>query len=697
MKNINYGGDISNISGLEHILSIGYEVECGILMKLTRSETGDSSENDSKSLKSSKSSKGSKSLEHTNSLGQGNSLKDTGSWGLGKLFEGGNSSEINSSSKSVHSSKSIKSEKLSKSSKSSHSSKLSKPKKIVLFNSDTARKDILEFQKFEENPEDIDDDIIARLEEMVEDKIYDNNNQIDNNSSFYITNDIALSPFIKKLSDVCYYPSEEDIKSQSVSIPVVDHTDEKNNLYLFRDIENNQDYEIHFLFSDTSTDCATHSNVEWVFTYYQPQQGDNIIINTFLNMIKNLLLHLSDLQPITGNFIMKYKDGNDEQKELIIAKPEQRVLYHKPDTNLYYLLTQMYDSPFTIDDACSVFQMTFSSKCEHIMKVMIALLTDTLKSIPSFSTYIDSKLEILLNIQHCVDSLIDNYNNSDSEYKIHEGVEIIKNYLCLILLKIKLYYEFKNAAKQPKYLKNLLFFNSRHSNFVLYTALKNNIEQLFNVDSSVAIDIIKRIVFQPDILKQMNSPDIKLRKGVFSISNTLEKSNKNYGDPVYSLLSYFDFFEEPVDNESNNNNGIIIHYDWFDYKGIDDYSAKMELKDDIVLIECRIFQKLLSTYVYSIADEELQQQMTNGACNILTNRFGPDVSSLSIANLKKILELQGSSNLGLGLKKTRKNVCPKNKMLNQKTNRCIRKCHRGETRNKRKRCVRKTRKNKIKK
>jgi hypothetical protein len=614
-------------------------------------------------------------------------LKDSGSWGLGKLFEGGNSSEINSSQKSS------KSEKLSKSSKSSHSSKLSKPKKIVLFNSDTARKDILEFQKFEENPEDIDDDIIARLEEMVEDKIYDNNNQIDNNSSFYITNDIALSPFIKKLSDVCYYPSEEDIKSQSVSIPVVDHTDEKNNLYLFRDIENNQDYEIHFLFSDTSTDCATHSNVEWVFTYYQPQQGDNIIINTFLNMIKNLLLHLSDLQPITGNFIMKYKDGNDEQKELIIAKPEQRVLYHKPDTNLYYLLTQMYDSPFTIDDACSVFQMTFSSKCEHIMKVMIALLTDTLKSIPSFSTYIDSKLEILLNIQHCVDSLIDNYNNSDSEYKIHEGVEIIKNYLCLILLKIKLYYEFKNAAKPPKYLKNLLFFNSRHSNFVLYTALKNNIEQLFNVDSSVAIDIIKRIVFQPDILKQMNSPDIKLRKGVFSISNTLEKSNKNYGDPVYSLVSYFDFFEEPVDDDTNlDEDDEILKFDWLEYKKYDDYSAKMELNDDIILVECRIFQKILSSYVYSIADEELQQQMTNGACNILTNNFSPDVTSLSIANLKKIIELHGSSNLGLGLKKTRKNFCPKNKILNHKTNRCIKKCRQGETRNKRNRCVKKTRK-----
>ena len=93
----------------------------------------------------------------------------------------------------------------------------------------------------------------------------------------------------------------------------------------------------------------------------------------------------------------------------------------------------------------------------------------------------------------------------------------------------------------------------------------------------------------------------------------------------------------------------------------------MELKDDIVLVECRIFQKILSSYVYSIADEELREQMNNGSCNILTKNFGPDVSSLSIANLKKIVELHGSSNLGLGLKNNRKTK--QNKKRNLKNNR----------------------------
>jgi hypothetical protein len=121
------------------------------------------------------------------------------------------------------------------------------------------------------------------------------------------------------------------------------------------------------------------------------------------------------------------------------------------------------------------------------------------------------------------------------------------------------------------------------------------------------------------------------------------------------LVSYFDFFEEPVDDDTNlDDDDEILKFDWLEYKKYDDYSAKMELNDDIILVECRIFQKILSSYVYSIADEELQQQMTNGACNILTNNFSPDVTSLSIANLKKIIELHGSSNLGLGLKKRRK-------------------------------------------
>lgn len=615
-----FGGDITNISGLKHILSIGYEVECGVLMKLTKSETGN-------------------------------------------------------------------------------------PDEIVLFNSDTARKDILEFKKFEENPEDIDEDIIERLEETVEEKVYDDKGKIDKNSTFLITNDIASSPFIKKLSSVCYYPSDEIIKTNTLTNTNIDYSNEKNQLYIFKDDEDKV-YNLNFLFGNRNTDCSTHSIVEWVFTYFKPQQSNNIVINTFLNMIKNLLKHFSDLKPIKGKFIMKYKDENNKEQELVIAKPEQRILYHKPDTNLYYLQTQVYEGPFTIDDVCSVFQMTFSSKGENVMTVLIALLTDTLKSIATFNTYISTKLTLLLNIKLCVDELVDNYNKTSTKYQLIPNrkqnqikIEIIKNYLCLILFKTERYFVFKNSEKPIKYLKNMLFFNSRHSNYVLYSALKRKIEKMFDIKSATSINIIKKLVFQPDTLKKLFPADIKLRKGCLSASNTLEKLNKNYGDPTYSLVSYFDFFEDPIDNESNRsvNSGKILNYDWLEYKGIDDYSTKMDLKNDIILVECRIFQKLLSVYVYSIADATLKSQMKNGSCNILTNHFEEDVSSLSVSNLKKIIEITDNFKNDKPVKnnnpKNDNKICPEDKVLNPKTNRCIRLCYVGETRNKNNRCVKKIKTN----
>ena len=38
---------------------------------------------------------------------------------------------------------------------------------------------------------------------------------------------------------------------------------------------------------------------------------------------------------------------------------------------------------------------------------------------------------------------------------------------------------------------------------------------------------------------------------MFSKDIVLDKENDVYGDPTFSLNSYFDFFEDPVDNEKN--------------------------------------------------------------------------------------------------------------------------------------------------
>ena len=125
------GGDIGRVSGLKHILSIGYEVECGILTKLTRTE-------------------------------------------VGALLVGNN------------------------------------PDEIILYNSDTARKEIQLLKDATNNLENIDDRVITRLEETMEDVIFDKNGKVDKHSVFNITNDIAMSPFIKKLGRVCQYSSDDN-------------------------------------------------------------------------------------------------------------------------------------------------------------------------------------------------------------------------------------------------------------------------------------------------------------------------------------------------------------------------------------------------------------------------------------------------------------------------------------------------------
>jgi len=292
--------------------------------------------------------------------------------------------------------------------------------------------------------------------------------------------------------------------------------------------------------------------------------------------------------------------------------------------------------------------MTFSANAEHIVEILMALMDNNSQGIPLFSEYNHERIEELLRLDACVDELIRNYNRvHDGAYKIlgpKQFTKTVKTYIFLILFKIVQYIKYKNS--KSKYFKNVLYINSRHSNYVLYKNLKRQLEIQFGMlEDDRVVSIIKEIVLVPDILQSGIVPDdAKMRKGVFSKTNMLDKTNPHYGDPTYSLMSYFDFFEQPVDSEKNRvgGTGNIVDYDWLEYKSIDEYSNKMELNDDIVLIEMRNFQKLLSLYVYNMADAELKQQMESGSCNILTGRMGAEVGSLSVANFRKIIDLYGS-------------------------------------------------------
>jgi len=96
------------------------------------------------------------------------------------------------------------------------------------------------------------------------------------------------------------------------------------------------------------------------------------------------------------------------------------------------------------------------------------------------------------------------------------------------------------------------------------------------------------------------------------------------------LISYFNFFEDPIDEISN---------DWLEYSGIDVYSSTSDIKNDVVLCEVRSFARNMNTYIYNIADDELKNDMTNGICNRMINVFKPDTNGISIKSLKRFVGL----------------------------------------------------------
>lgn len=528
------------------------------------------------------------------------------------------------------------------------------PDDIILYNTDTARKDISAFKELSES-EDIDlleDDLLARMEEVLELDALNDNNQPDKDIIFNITSDISKTPFLKKLEKIC----DEDIS--------------KNDLYLFRSLEG-EEYKINFLFKDNDRTCDVFSNVEWLFTYLNPTHSPTVVIDTFTNALTNLVRHLSDLKEIEGNFIINTGDG-----ELIIDDPEIRTLYHKPDTNLYYLDTHVFDEKFTIDDVCFTSQMTFSCHIENVIIVMKTLAKDNYNNIPSISEDAEYKFQVLNQIEVTLNKLIQSYNQNEPNFKIimtRENIKIIRKiygYLYLILFKLSRYYNhfLQIEKKKRKYFKNSLFFAARHDNNVLYEEVKKNIKQLFlsqlnqihngnqsEINKNVA-EIIQRLIVQPNILSQnFINEDTGIRKNAFNPKNILEKNTSRYGDPEFSLISYFHFFENPTDNSYNvTEEGMLITNEWFIMADIDTLSAKMELKNDIVLLEFRGFQKMLSNYVFNIADDTLKNSMRNGVCNKLARKYSEDIGALSLGIIKQFLQLQKARKGGKKSNKTRK-------------------------------------------
>ena len=578
----------------------------------------------------------------------------------------------------------------------------------VLYNSDSARKDMEEFKKLEEyemyddddnedseeaegkglEDEDEDDDededeetsqssidadIYERNEEQPTAKIYKFNKRGEPEDEypdavFNITNDIAKPKFNRTLNTLCK-SLEKDHPENKFPTSV------KDELYKYRCSEKKKEYDIHFKFKEeTAQKCSNFTNVEWVVTYYKPSRSNNIIIDTYVNMLQNIVKHLENIVPIPGDIIFKNPSTNEEK-----VVPGKHMLYRK-NKRMYYLQTDQVNGDTPIDNVCAKTQMTFSAKAEDIIDVMMNITKDFTgysHSVPEVRRELENNMDIIKKIKKCVDALYDSFTVSnvlskEEKMKLRNKkteVKQMKTYMFLILYKLNRFYYFTfyndlvkvGKKRSYNYLKDLLFFNSRHVNYVLYLGLKDKIKEILGeVD---AVRIVKELFMQSSILseyliedefKQHEYKDLIDVDIIFSKDTEVDKENDVYGDPTFSLNSYFDFFENPVQNEKNTKrNGKIKYYDWLEYADHDIFSANMDLKDDVVLLECRFFQDLLSAHFYHIGDKTLKEQMTNGACNKIAGKEGTiNTTAFSIGNFKNII---GSAFRGGNKKKTRKN------------------------------------------
>jgi len=520
----------------------------------------------------------------------------------------------------------------------------------ILFNTDSLTKDYEIIKRIQNNDYTNEEyEYYAnRLEEFVDADVYttaslNKTTKLikDNSSTFLVSNDLSETPFIKYLKTICNLNDDNDDDDEDLI--------DKNDLYTF-DTDNGAKYKINFE-TWQQKHCGMFADVEWIFTYYNPVLSKNIILDTFINVAKNLILHLKKLEKQKGKLVMNFVNDTE-----IVKKPANRILYNLPNTNLYYLQTHYINEELDIDDICLVPQMTFSCHNKDLVDILKELTKDNIQVFENNARLSNDRIHIIERIEICINMLFNNYNNSApkeqriKDYKNKNLVKSMKNFIFMIFFKLDRYFnnylqdeKVINKSKTAKYLKDTLFYNSRHTNYELYKSLKKTISEYFSgsLTNTVIVSIIQKLLIQQSVLEEFLITDVKyVRKNAFSITNKLDKQNKHYGNPSFSLISYFDFFEDPIDNPERHDVNDEPFNDWLQYTGIDIYSSTTEIKNDIVLVEMRSFSRMLKSYIYSIGNDELKDSMMNGICNRITKSKQADSSGvISINTLKQFIAL----------------------------------------------------------
>jgi hypothetical protein len=435
-------------------------------------------------------------------------------------------------------------------------------------------------------------------------------------------------------------------------------------------------YDIFFKdIDDSYTPCSSFTDAEFIATYYKPDKTDNVILNYFFKTCIILKEHINSLSILTSTFVyepnMEEDEENKEGGEIPVPNVGNQSYYLSVNDNgidkeMIYLNISNNQNFNIANDLKFVPQLTFSCNVVHIYGIIIELMkltniqintcngveprcaqiTKIQEAVHNITTEENMDMYAIQTTFTIANTLINDFNKSN-KYGIsfdmkEDDTQKIIMYLFLILYKTFIYinvFMYFKLKEEAKLLKKHLSFAVRHYNYDLYL----NIVKIINnkYPDNNASDIINKIISHPIINQKMYfNPDIKTdRRKISTQLNTfkeqsMEKYNKYrvqyLGDPYYTILSYFKHFEEK-------------QVDWLFEQDVDVKSSKLDLTNDLVIVEFRDFPTYLYLHLFNTGDENIKEQMLR-----------QNVGTINMKIVNDYITLNSLSGNGKGLTRTTK-------------------------------------------
>jgi hypothetical protein len=410
---------------------------------------------------------------------------------------------------------------------------------------------------------------------------YDEYDGVANDYVFMnITNDVGSSNFDTMLNKLCKKYDDDSIK---------------NDIYVFKSENGEIQHNIVFDSFLSNLNCSIFSGVEYLVTYLKIKKTTNIILETFLNACNRIFTHIRGIKKIPGDLFMRDPENGNDIK---IGHMDKRILYHKPNTNLYYLQTHDSDVFFKENSIGNVQfqpQMTFRANIKHVISIMKDIVHNSdLNRIKRTKNQLNREHNAISDIESCLESLFETYNENTKTTKNKKISKVLKNqifgYLFMIFYKIYMYinsYIHSDMTADDNYFKNYLSFSARHNNFMFYEKIKKLMYPSFKENT---VSTIIALLNQPKIVGKFIYTSRSIRN---ALKTVLTLGDEEYGNPSVSYISYFHHFEKFSEEEENS----FTDEDWFIKADIDIYSTKFKMPEDgSIIIENRLFSTELTAF-----------------------------------------------------------------------------------------------------